>query len=117
MLRFWFMTKCLCVRTMTGCRYLFVVTSTLQSTVKRVSRYCFCFCCECSRVNIAAVVLRFAADFTPHREALQAVFAEAVGLQRGEPGVDALRAKLRSRQADLQLSMAAADAVVKETIR
>ncbi|CAM9979287.1 unnamed protein product, partial [Ectocarpus sp. 4 AP-2014] len=32
-------------------------------------------------------------------------------------GVDALGAKLRSRQADLQLSMAAADAVVKETIR
>ncbi|CAB1098104.1 unnamed protein product [Ectocarpus sp. CCAP 1310/34] len=52
-----------------------------------------------------------------YREALQAAFAEAVGLQRGEPGVDALRAKLRSRQADLQLSMAAADAAVKETIR
>ncbi|CBJ27230.1 conserved unknown protein [Ectocarpus siliculosus] len=52
-----------------------------------------------------------------YREAIQAAFAEAVGLQRGEPGVDALRAKLRSRQADLQLTMAAADAVVKETIR
>ncbi|CAM9275179.1 unnamed protein product [Ectocarpus fasciculatus] len=52
-----------------------------------------------------------------YRETLQAAFAEAVGLQRGEPGVDTLRAKLRSRQADLQLSMAAADAVVKETIR
>lgn len=51
------------------------------------------------------------------REVVQAAFVEAAGLQWGQPGVDALRSKLRSRQGDLQLSMAAADAVVKETIR
>lgn len=38
-------------------------------------------------------------------------------MKRGEPGVDSLRAKLRAKQGDLQLSMAAADSVVKETIR
>lgn len=52
-----------------------------------------------------------------HREVVQAAFVEVAELKWGQPGVDALRSKLRSRQGDLQLSMAAADAVVKETIR
>lgn len=52
-----------------------------------------------------------------HREVVQAAFVEVAELHWGQPGVDALRSKLRSRQGDLQLSMAAADAVVKETIR
>lgn len=52
-----------------------------------------------------------------HREVVQTAFVEVAELHWGQPGVDALRSKLRSRQGDLQLSMAAADAVVKETIR
>lgn len=48
---------------------------------------------------------------------MQAAFAEAAGLTWGQPGVDSLRSKLSARQGDLQLSMAAADAVVKETVR
>lgn len=51
------------------------------------------------------------------REVVQAAFVEAAGLSWGQPGVDSLRSKLRARQSDLQLSMAAADSVVKETIR
>lgn len=48
---------------------------------------------------------------------MQTAFAEAAGMSWGQPGVDALRAKLRARQTDLMLSMAAADSVIKETIR
>ena len=51
------------------------------------------------------------------REAVQAAFAEAKGMAWGQPGVDSLRSKLKARQGDLQLSMAAADSVMKETIR
>ncbi|CAM9327973.1 unnamed protein product, partial [Scytosiphon promiscuus] len=52
-----------------------------------------------------------------YREALQTAFIKARGLKWGQPAVEALRANLRSKQGDLQLSFAAADAVVKETIR
>lgn len=55
--------------------------------------------------------------FIDIRVAVQAAFAEATEMTWGEPGVDSLRAKLRAKQGDLQLSMAAADSVVKETIR
>lgn len=48
---------------------------------------------------------------------MQAAFSEAAGMSWGQPGVDALRTKLKARQADLMLSVAAADSVVKETIR
>lgn len=59
----------------------------------------------------------FSPSRVTHREVVQAAFAEAAGLSWGQPGVDSLRTKLRARQGDLQLSVAAADSVVKETIR
>lgn len=42
---------------------------------------------------------------------------EVSGKSWGQPGVDELRSKLRAKQGDLQLSVAAADSVVKETVR
>lgn len=39
------------------------------------------------------------------------------GRARGDEAVDALKAGLRARQGELQLSVAAAESVVKETVR
>lgn len=75
-----------------------------------LQQYPLTSCCHAALVNYFGLL-------ACRREVMQAAFAEAAGLRWGQPAVDSLRLKLRARQADLQLSVAAADAVVKETIR